>query len=129
VAEVKNSLRVSRGFSDSASEHVPKRTQLIQGFCFGLASDLQSRFTSASASSAVGYESLPIFVIPFSLAVGSMSTTRHVSSEERTIHQFAKAGVTAKNPEIIATPSSENPLCVRLLILRTRCLKTAFASF
>ena len=33
----------------------------------------------------------PIFVTP--LPVGSISTTRHSPSEERTIHQFAKAGL------------------------------------
>jgi len=36
---------------------------------------------------------LPILVTPSSLLVDSMLTTRHCLSEERTIHQFARAGL------------------------------------
>jgi len=62
----------------------------------------------------VGYESLPIFVIFFSLPVGSISTTRHVSSEERTIHQFAKAGVAAETPKSTKIVSKKPALAVVL---------------
>ena len=53
---------------------------------------LQSRLTSASAFSRVGYACLPILVTLLSLLVGSMSTTRHFLSDARTIHQLARAG-------------------------------------
>src|SRR6185437_10683441 len=55
-------------------------------------SPLQSCLTSASASSTELYRSLPILVASLP-GVGSVSTTKHFSSEDLTIHQSATADV------------------------------------